>query len=346
MKAGIRKMLVFAVVAIAAGCEWEAPGDAGSWTDTGFSWINLTGAYRSTTVGGMMVLDPAYSSGTGSGGSGTGSTSGTVRTVQSEIIIYGNGTSTILEGILDNPNIVPLTMSVAGSGYVFVDNGDGTMTGTAGTTGTIEYETGRWALDFKGVAPDNGTQFLARYQWLQNNSSSVTPPDSTGTASNSITQGNSGKPIYKMFVEQQGNRLSITDGNGDRYDGIIVSVRSTSGSGQLGATGILIIQYQVTGMGKKANTTIEGSFMAEYSQQQEMSIQERIIRQRLGQQLNSGSGTTALLINRTLTGSWFEHDPAGNVIKAGDVIGVADLPTGGQVPPVDNNSLSNIVITI
>ena len=62
--------------------------------------------------------------------------------------------------------------------------------------------------------------------------------------------------------------------------------------------------------------------------------------------MNSGSGTTALLINRTLTGSWFEHDPAGNVIKAGDVIGVADLPTGGQVPPVDNNSLSNIVITI
>lgn len=341
MKVGIRKMIVFAVVAIAAGCEWETPGDEGSWTDTGFSWINLTGAYRATTRGGMMILDPAYSQGTG-GGVGVG-TNGTVYTETGIPIIRGNGSSTILEGILREQNIIPLTVSIAGSGYVFVDNGDGTLTGTAGTDGTIEYETGRWSLDFKGVAPDNNSEFVARYQWRE--APTVTPTEIL-SETNTAAQGNSGAPIYKMYVEQMGNRLSITDGNGDRYDGIIVSVRSTGGSGQLGASGVLIIQYQVTGLGRKADTTMEGSFLAEYSQQQTMSLQEIIIRQRLGQQVNAGSGSTSVLLNRTITGSWFEHDPAGNVVKAGDVIGVADLPSGGQVAPADNNSLSNIVINI
>ena len=143
-----------------------------------------------------------------------------------------------------------------------------------------------------------------------------------------------------------GNRLTGTDSNGDRYDGILVIIRSTSGAGAVGATGTIIGEFQMTGRGRKANVTIEGSFLAEYVVRERMSVQEQLVRQRLGQQFNSGSGSTAVLLNRTITGSWFEHDPLGNIIKSGDVLGVADIQRGSQQAPADNNNFSNIVVSI
>lgn len=325
MKSELRHLFFFTAIAVLAGCDWEAYNSDTSWTDNGFSWVSLTGTYRAQTEGMMLVLDPTVAS-------RLSGSAGTTNTVTGEVIAYGNASSTLLEGILDNPGIVPTTLSIAGAGYVFTDRGNGSMTGTAGATGSVVYATGRWSLDFLTVAPDVDAEFIARYQWTAAGMS----------ATNESARGNSGPPIYLLSVEQTGNRLTFLDNNGDRYDGSLLSV-STTGSGSTtvddtttegSSSSTLIAPYQVTGLGSKANVTINGQFLGTY-----------VFQQQLSQYPNSSvsyveDATTSAyyLLNRTVTGTWLEHDPAGNVIRTGDIIGVADVEQGGQTTPNQNGT--------
>ncbi|MEI6809023.1 MAG: VCBS repeat-containing protein [bacterium] len=89
--------------------------------------------------------------------------------VSNEGVGTGNGSSTVLSGFLANQHVKPGTFSVAGGGWLFVDNGDGSLTGTIGTDGIVDYVSGAWMLDFISTAPDSGTSFSASYQWVSTN---------------------------------------------------------------------------------------------------------------------------------------------------------------------------------
>lgn len=55
-------------------------------------------------------------------------------------------------GLLAHKNIVPGTLAVLeAAGESFSDNGDGTLTGDAGGTGTIDYDTGAYSVTFFAV---------------------------------------------------------------------------------------------------------------------------------------------------------------------------------------------------
>jgi hypothetical protein len=55
-------------------------------------------------------------------------------------------------GLLAHKNVVPGTLVITeAAGEVFTDNGDGTLTGSAGGTGTIDYDTGAYSVTFNAV---------------------------------------------------------------------------------------------------------------------------------------------------------------------------------------------------
>ncbi|MEI6971328.1 MAG: hypothetical protein WCL44_07385 [bacterium] len=341
MKLKLMHYFFLAALVTLVGCDWESYNEEDSWVDEGYSWVNLTGSYRAKTAKDIMVVDPAF--GTGSGG-GTSTITTNTKTELSDDIIVSDGALTVLAGQCAYYPLVPGTLRVVGSGYTFLDSaGTSNLVGTAGAVGSVEYETGKVTLDFGGVAPEPNQHFIASYVWIEGINESGVFTNATGTP-----QGNSGSPIYMMLVSQQGNKITVSDSNGDQYEGMLISVESTAGTGSVGADGMIIAQYQLQGLGKKSNVTIEGVFMGEYVRQKEMSVQEQLIRQSMGQTINPGSvGSTAMFINRTMTGTWLEHDQAGTVVKAGDVFGVSDVQTGSQTVPVENtDSMPDVVINV
>ena len=64
-------------------------------------------------------------------------------------------------------NCLQVAITITGSGEVYTDNGDGTLTGSLGGTGTINYTTGAYTLSNSGV----GT---ATYQWEDSNQKGIT----------------------------------------------------------------------------------------------------------------------------------------------------------------------------
>lgn len=108
--------------------------------------------------------------------------------VTDEVVGTGNGSSTMLSGFLANQYVKPGTFSVAGGGWLFVDNGDGSLTGTFGADGIVDYVSGAWMLDFISVAPDSGTSFRASYQWVSTNiGSGVVMTDGTSLRNCRVT---------------------------------------------------------------------------------------------------------------------------------------------------------------
>jgi hypothetical protein len=57
-----------------------------------------------------------------------------------------------------------LTIFTSGDPETFTDNGDGTLSGTEGGYGTINYATGAWQVTY-GANPGNGRQITAAYYW-------------------------------------------------------------------------------------------------------------------------------------------------------------------------------------
>ncbi len=125
-----------------------------------------------------------------------------------------------------------LTLSV-GETFVLRDNGDGGLAGS-GVTGTIDYDTGAWSIDY-------GT--------------SVVPPNTAITASyrtqGGTGKGGSGSSVHTFNVVQEGEQLSITDNNGAVYSGNLGSVRGTGGFSGDGVPPIgetIIAQFRATGV--------------------------------------------------------------------------------------------------
>lgn len=69
----------------------------------------------------------------------------------------GDGATQIYSGTLNVDPILGGSLSIFDSVETFTDNGDGTLTGDMGGTGTINYTTGAWSVDFNAnvAAGDN-----------------------------------------------------------------------------------------------------------------------------------------------------------------------------------------------
>lgn len=124
-----------------------------------------------------VVKDP-----TGLYGSYIDAQNGTVyTTVANENLATGNGVQVTFSGTLafkgSNPKANAFGVVIKctdGGGETFTDNYDGTLTGSAGGTGTINYVTGAYSVTFVTVPTSSANNIKADYQWENSNNKGIT----------------------------------------------------------------------------------------------------------------------------------------------------------------------------
>lgn len=80
-----------------------------------------------------------------------------------ESIGTGDGSTTAFSGTLTNSPVLSGQIEITDGNETFTDwDGDGTLTGSAGGTGSITYSSGAWSVTFN-TAPSNGTTIKAYY---------------------------------------------------------------------------------------------------------------------------------------------------------------------------------------
>ena len=79
-----------------------------------------------------------------------------------EWIGEGDAAAVTFTGTLLNPTVHEGSLSIVAAGITGVDDGEGNITGTGITTGTIDYDTGAFSITF-AVAPIADVQILATY---------------------------------------------------------------------------------------------------------------------------------------------------------------------------------------
>ncbi|MFA5043004.1 MAG: hypothetical protein WC381_11045 [Kiritimatiellia bacterium] len=226
-----------------SGCEWTAGSGVSSWDDSG-NWVDFSGSYKAAD-GNVLVRQ-----------FGVNNTTYTTNTVSNELLATGDGSQTAFSGQLAyTPVRGSLTIFTAG-GYRITDTAgtsDDTValvvTPADGTTGTFNYSTRAWALNFPAPLA-GGTQIMGTYQYA------VINP----------IQGNHGKAIYSFVVYQTGNKLQIKDSNGATYDGTLGTVRTTGGKPidvndptvVPPTSGPVVAQFSATGVSQGYNVTIVG----------------------------------------------------------------------------------------
>jgi len=85
--------------------------------------------------------------------------------VTGEVIGTGDGYATTFTATLANKPIKPGTVKVTDGTETLTDNGDGTLTGDQGGSGTINYVTGEISVTFAN-APASGADITVDYEWL------------------------------------------------------------------------------------------------------------------------------------------------------------------------------------
>lgn len=83
--------------------------------------------------------------------------------IQEEDLADGDGVTTAFSGILEDYPIIKGTVLIYDGIEIFSDNGDGTLTGSAGGSGTIDYSTGAYSVTFN-VAPSSTTTVETKYE--------------------------------------------------------------------------------------------------------------------------------------------------------------------------------------
>ncbi len=95
-------------------------------------------------------------------------------------ISVGDGVTVTFPGIITNPPIVPGTVIFADNVESFFDDGTGTLTGSQGGIGTINYTTGVFSITFN-VAPASGTNVTQTYAPIVNGRPRAMYYDGVGT---------------------------------------------------------------------------------------------------------------------------------------------------------------------
>ena len=212
------------------GCEWTAGSGVNSWDDSG-NLGDFSGSYKASD-GNVLVRQF---------GAGTAPTT---NTASSELLATGDGSKTAFSGQTGyTPVRGSLTIFTAG-GYRFTDTAGTTadtvslvVTPADGSTGTFNYSTRAWALNFPAPLA-SGTQIMGTYQYAI-----VTP-----------IQGNHGNAIYSFIVYQLGHKLQIIDSNGATYEGTMGANNSND------STVPSVVQFSATGVSQGYNVTLVGTF--------------------------------------------------------------------------------------
>ena len=230
---------VMMAVLILAGCEWESSDDD-TWDDS-MSWVDFSGTYRSPGGGAIVTeFDPSPGS------------SNVVISITGEVIGTADSTVSLYSNTLDNKPVVEGSLSITVGAFVFTDNGDGTLTGTAATDGTINYETGQWSIDLKGNIVSDGELIVAAYQY-----------ESGGTGGQ-VDPGTD-EPIFSFTVTQTGNRLVFTASTGQTYTGKLHALQTPGGDESGMVAGNVVGNFEVTGRTSGGHSVkIVGSFTAQY----------------------------------------------------------------------------------
>ncbi len=213
--------------------------------------------------------------------------------VTTELAGAGDGVLTTFSGVLANHPVAAGTVSVDAGGFYLVDNGSGLLSG-GGKTGTINYQTGAWSIDLLLSPVVAGAPITITYQYEASGSLVGTIVYSTGAwslnmlgftlasgqriwASYRYTQessaaevsGSSGTPVYTFSITQSGNRLTIIDSNGNRFEGQIYDIRTTSGDiqdyedtvgGDEAPEGIVTASFVAEGTAFGQQVRLEGTF--------------------------------------------------------------------------------------
>ena len=234
-------------MAFVTGCEWESSGSDSTWDDS-MSWANFSGTYRDADGG---ALATTFGTSTISGGA-----TQEQRSVTGEILATGDFSLAAYSGTADNTPMVEGSLVINGGALTWTDNGDGTLSGSAGVDGTISYATGAWTIDLKSNRIADNEPITAAYRYSFNTGGGVNEPD----------QGNTGDPIYILTVTQTGNKLVFTDNTGATYSGSIHSLSAPNGDSTGGTSGAIQGNFEVKGTSSSgAQVTITGSLSGTYT---------------------------------------------------------------------------------
>jgi len=199
----MKKFALFASIILGlgllTGCEWSSSSGSSTW-DSSFDWVNFTGLYRDPS--GQYLVRQYGLAGTPSG---------------QDMLGTGDGLTASYGGVLSSKPAVKGSLTVTDGTETFTDaSGTGVLVGSAGGTGSINYETGAITVDFF-LAPAAGQSVVVTYQFF-----------AAGTSENPQS-GATGGDIYTFNVVQHGNNLTFTDNNGATYSGQMVLLGTPGG---------------------------------------------------------------------------------------------------------------------
>ena len=90
--------------------------------------------------------------------------------VRNQIVAFGIAGKHTYAGTLQHGPVVTGSFHLtAGSCFFTDDDGDGFLTGTAGTTGTVSYATGTWTIDLGALEVTPGRPIIASYSFTVTN---------------------------------------------------------------------------------------------------------------------------------------------------------------------------------
>jgi hypothetical protein len=286
------------MLALSTGCEWTGGGGTEQSSDT--IDVPVAGVYRAPD-GGLIVS--SYESVASQDEITTTTTSEVART---ETVAVGNGVQTAFSGTLDRNPVKSGSVTItAPPAFTLTDaDGDGVLTGTAGSSGTINYSTGAFSVDFGGVAIDAGAQVQASYAFLDVEEGTTETPDRE--------PGSSAVRIYSFTVEQDGDRIRITANTGDTFDGRLGNANIISRQ-QVSETEETIqesIQFTAEGIAGGVKTRIVGSFNVGVTIffSEEIQITETTA--------SLEQTETARTISLSMDGTWIEDTGATGDISA------------------------------
>lgn len=248
-----------------AGCEWTSGGGAETWDSTpaaNAQYLAVDGNYVPFNPNGFVVstFDQDNSGVTTNISQTITNTTISTNTVSGEILGTGNGGNTAFSGTLAfSP--MPGTLLITAESYRFTDtyaasapHGETALTATNGASGTLNYDTRTWSLNFPAPL-SAGAPITASYQY-ESSETVVTGGEVVVTS----TQGNHGNPIYQMTVFQRSNLIEIRDNNGSVYEGSLGEAESSASSSS--ATNVVssasIAPFSATGMSQGYRVTMTG----------------------------------------------------------------------------------------
>jgi hypothetical protein len=219
--------------------------------------------------------------------------SGSPNVSDSKTIGTGNGVNKSFGGTLHAP-VTAGSVVVTAGGVTLSDGGSTNGLAGSGGSGFVAYSSGAIGVTFT-AAPAIGTPVVVRYAY------------------GNVFGSGSSAGITSLSVQQQGNKISISDNHGDRYAGVIGSGQITGSRQTLTNRQDIAEVFQFNAEGTSAGVPVKmtGTFQAAMTVYfaQEQSAQ--------ADQFSFSSSTKMVEVFRTaslsLQGSWVEPNRSGEI---------------------------------